>query len=117
MGKGTCLLIINGLHHLIVFLSATLCSPGVAYMLKVLAINEVRRGPASEPSEPVTIETGLGYESDSPTFDRRQLGLIWNILLKKRPAGKHSTIWIKWNLSIPTPSNYTLCLLRVNSPQ
>ena len=37
MGKGTCLLIINGLHHLIVFLSATLCSPGVAYMLKVLA--------------------------------------------------------------------------------
>ena len=40
MGKGTCLLIINGLHHLIVFLSAALCSPGVAYMLKVLAINE-----------------------------------------------------------------------------
>lgn len=42
--------------------------PGVAYTFKVSAINEVGAGPSSEASEAITIEPGLQYEPDSPTW-------------------------------------------------
>ncbi len=47
--------------------------PGVAYIFRVSAINEVGTGPASEPSEPVTIETSLEYDSESPTHERSRI--------------------------------------------
>ena len=44
--------------------------PGVPYMFRVSAINEVGIGPCSDPSEPVTIEMDQAYDSDSPSFDQ-----------------------------------------------
>lgn len=47
--------------------------PGVTYTFRVSASNEVGSGPPSDPSEPVTIDTNLEYDSDSPTLDKVRL--------------------------------------------
>ena len=44
--------------------------PGVTYIFRVSAINDVGMGHVSEPSEPVTIENNQEYDSDSPMFER-----------------------------------------------
>ena len=47
--------------------------PGVTYIFRVSAVNQVGTGPASDPSEPVTIDTSKDYDSDSPTLDQARL--------------------------------------------
>ena len=44
--------------------------PGVAYIFRVSAVNEVGVSPYSEPSEPVTIDMNHEYDSDSPTAEQ-----------------------------------------------
>lgn len=41
--------------------------PSISYLFRASAINEVGIGPYSKPSEPVTIPTEPGYDSDSPS--------------------------------------------------
>ena len=67
--------------------------PGVAYIFRVSAINEVGTGPASEPSEPVTIDVGLEYDSDSPTVEEVRVKRTPFSLEYQEEEGEEATIY------------------------